>query len=111
MITTEKQPRFIKLYSKFCVKCVKPQDFAVFEHYCMTKGYRLEVIRTSFDPKMHEEATKIWGSDTYVMFIHSNDTNMDFDYAMEKLKNGQDLFEEDFVQEVKSKPVKRTKKK
>lgn len=84
----------VTIYSKFCVPCVRGDDFKELETYCRNRNVVVEIRRTTYQPAIHREATDIWGDDRYTMFlVLRNGMKYDFDYAMELIRSGVELFE------------------
>lgn len=105
------EEKTVKLYTKFCVECVRGEGLRVLRSYLNEKRLRLEIIRTTYRPLLHAEASKAWGGEDYVMFLEHGKKRIDFDYAIECLDNGKDIFGEDKVNITKKKPARRGKRK
>jgi len=103
------------VWSKFCVQCIRPEEWKRFEKYCQLKGWFITVCRTTYLPKLHEQATSIYGSENYTMFMQKDKMIYDFDYAIKKIDDGEELFTEELpnkkVDIKKTKPAKRGKRK
>lgn len=103
------------VWSKFCLPCIRQEAWSRFEKYCQSKGWLITMCRTTYLPKLHEQATSIWGNENYTMFVQKGGDYYDFDYAMEKIDNGEELFVEKLPEKKidikKTKPVKVGKKK
>ena len=103
------------VWSKFCLPCIRPEAWSRFEKYCQSNGWLITMCRTTYLPKLHEQATSIWGNENYTMFVQKGSDYYDFDYAVEKIDNGEELFVEKLPEKKidikKTKPVKVGKKK
>lgn len=111
-----KSNEIVRIYSKFCVPCVKGEKYKELEEYCRERNVVLEICRTTYQPALHEEATRIWGDEKYVMFLSLlSGKKYDFDEAIELIEEGVELFEEKPIVEkkpkVKKKPIKKGKAK
>lgn len=100
----------VVIFSKFCVPCVKGEAYHRLEHYLNVNGYDWKVVRTTYLPKLHEAASRVWGGDDYTIFLYQNGRTLDFDYAVERIDKGLELFEDDEMR-TKKKPVRKGKKK
>lgn len=101
----------IVIFSKFCVPCVKGEAYTELENYLNSNGYDWKVVRTTYLAKLHQEATKKWGDENYTIFLYQNGKSIDFDYAIEKIRNGEKLFAEVEQPKPKAKPVRKGKAK
>lgn len=59
----------IVLYSKFCIKCMWPEELRRFQEYVVRNGYSYEFRRTAYRPKWHKEASEIYGGEDYTVFF------------------------------------------
>lgn len=100
----------VVIFSKFCVPCVKGESYKRMERYLNMNGYDWKVVRTTYLPKAHQEATAKWGSDNYTIFLYQNGKTLDFDYAVAMIDKGEELFREE-KPKTKSKPIKKGKAK
>ena len=99
--------KVITVYTKFCIDCVRQEEMKTLVSYCRDKGYDLEVVRTTYRPQLHEEATALWGGDeTYTMFVYEDGFSTDFDEYIRKIKEP-----ESWDLKTKTKPAKKTKRK
>lgn len=101
----------IVIFSKFCIPCVKGEAYTELENYLNSNGYDWKVVRTTYLEKLHQEATKKWGDEKYTIFLYQNGKSIDFDYAIEKIRNGEKLFAEVEQPKPKAKPVRKGKAK
>lgn len=110
-----KSNEIVTIYSKFCVPCVKGDDFKDFEDYCRIRNVPVEVRRTTYQPKLHEEATEIWGDEFYTIFVRfRNGKKYDFDEVIKMIKDGKELFDEEAEKKtirIKKKPIVKGKNK
>lgn len=105
----EQNLKQITIFSKFCIPCVKGEAYTELENYLNRNGYDWKVVRTTYLPKLHEEATKKWGDEKYTVFLYQNGKSIDFDYAIERIRSGEQLFEEVKQVKPKAKPIKKGK--
>lgn len=96
------------LYTKFCVKCIAPDDLQSLKNWCESNNHTLEIVRTTYRPEAHKEASLYWGEGNYTMFVRdeTEGVNTEFFEFVKKLK------EKDEPKTIKkAKPVKEGKKK
>lgn len=108
----------IKIYTKFCVKCIRPLELEAMQKWALENtGHPIEVLRTTYRPALHQEAAILWGEDNYTSFVTIEGNNIDFDEFYKRIKEGakmQDFLiygEPKFVSKTKKKPVKKVKAK
>lgn len=110
-----KSNEIIRIYSKFCVPCVKGDRFKELEAYCRDRGIVLELCRTTYQPALHQEATKIWGDENYTIFLRlRNGKLFDFDEAAKIIEDGGELIVEKPTEKkvkIKKKPITKGKNK
>lgn len=102
------------VWTKFCVPCVNREGWDLFEEYCKKNGYIATMIRTTYLPQLHEQATALYGSENYTIFIQKDGQLLDFDYAVSKIRAGEELFVEPIPEKtvrIAKKPIKRGKRK
>ncbi len=58
----------ITVYTKFCLSCVMPEFWDMFQKEALKQGYNIKVCRTTYRPFAHKKATEIWGGDDYTAF-------------------------------------------
>lgn len=85
----------LTIYSKFCVKCLWPQELQSIEAYAKNNNMNVLQVRTVLDSKLHQIATSLWGNADYTAFVYDGENAV-------ALKQ--------FLDEHKTKPVKRTKR-
>jgi len=56
------------VYTKFCLPCVMPEFWDMFQKEALKQGYGIKVCRTTYRPFAHKKATEIWGADGYTAF-------------------------------------------
>lgn len=107
----------IIVWSKFCVSCIDTEAWELFEKYCKRKGWTHTTKRTSYIQEAHEQATALYGSPDYTIFLQKGRAIMDYFHAINAIKDGKELFEDmdlppnKKVNIKKTKPVKKGKKK
>lgn len=105
----------ITIYTKWCIKCVRPEGFALVKAWCNANNYGLVIKRTAYRPKLHKEASIYWGDEHYQMFIRDENTgvSIDFDEFTTRIVDNVDPLtqESTFKEKTKKKPVKGGKKK
>lgn len=97
----------LNLYTKVCLPCVDKKLWEGFQKAVWSAGYELNVIRTTYAPELHQEATKIWGGEDYLAFIIGPNGD-----AL-TIKEAKKMFEEikdKLVKAGKSKPVRKGNK-
>ena len=85
----------ITIYTKFCVKCLYPEQFTTVKRWCIENEVQLDIIRTTYRPAVHEMASIYYGSDKYTVYGRTEDGKIyDFlDLAGEITNNnGKDIF-------------------
>lgn len=101
------------IYTKICLHCVYGEMFQNTMNRMHKKGMYENVLRTQYLPKLHEEATKLYGNENYVAFVYFPDTGkvVDFYEYMIQLENEENSTEEKTVKTnvVKKKPTSKTK--
>lgn len=109
-----------KIYSKFCLPCIAEKELKAVQQWALsTFGSTIEVVRTTYRPKLQEEANKIFGGVNYLAFIASFDDKgnvvnaQDFwDFAdLIKGNNMEQSKAAGFMTQAKKKPAKVAKKK
>lgn len=96
----------MKIYTKLCIQCVAPQALESIQRWAVQNYHQpFEVVRTTYRPKLHEEATAIYGAPDYTFFIEMDGKVHDFYEFANKVKEGGPMFK------TKAKPVKKGKKK
>ena len=96
------------LYTKFCVKCVAPDELQKLKNWCETNKHTLDIVRTTYRPEAHKEASSFWGEENYTMFVRDENEEKNVDFY-EFIKN---IGEKDQPKRIKkSKPVKEGTKK
>lgn len=89
------------VYTKFCLNCIMPDFWRMFQKEAVRQGYSLETIRTTYRPFAHKKASSIWKSDDYFAFVVFPDG------GVFKLEGAMDMWQE----KAKNKLVKSGKKK
>lgn len=56
------------VYTKFCLPCIAPEFWDMFQKEALKQGYEIKVCRTTYRPFAHKKATEIWGDDGYTAF-------------------------------------------
>lgn len=109
-----------KIYTKFCLPCIANQELKLVQEWALKNfGTEIEVVRTTYRPKLQEEANKIWGDVKYLAFIVALDdggkvvNKQDFWEFADLIKG--DAMEQTkgatFMAKAKKKPAKSAKKK
>lgn len=94
------------VWTKFCIPCVNPDGWVSFEEYCKHRGITVTVFRTTYIKDLHDRASAIWGGEDYKMFVQYNKAILNFDYAVNQIKEGKELFADSIAdEEAKEKPV------
>lgn len=97
----------LTIYSKVCLPCVLKDEWQKFRRAALEAGYELDVARTTYDSKLHDEASKLWGSDSYTAFIIApNGEALNINEAKKMFEDIKDKL----VKAGKTKPVRKGKK-
>lgn len=76
--------RKIKIYTKFCLACQWPKETDIINRWADKYGFKIKVIRTTYRPARHAEASRLWGNDGYQAFVNYRGINTRFvDFAEE----------------------------
>ena len=59
----------INVYTKVCLPCVDKKEWREFQRLVWDAGYEINVVRTTYDKALHQEATELWGSENYIAFV------------------------------------------
>lgn len=109
-----------KIYTKFCLPCIAEKEIKLVQEWALKNfGHTIEVVRTTYRPKLQEEADSIFGSVNYLAFIVSLDdkgnvvNKQDFWDFADLIKGGsmEQSKGADFMAKTKKKPAKPAKKK
>lgn len=104
--------KVIKIYTKFCIDCIRSEEMKILLPYCRENGFDVEIVRTSYRPKLHDEASRLWGGEDYTMFLVYGGERIDFDYAIEQIRKGIGIFKTEKKANVtKKKPTNKGKAK
>lgn len=58
----------LDIYTKVCLPCVMDKDWTRLQLRLIHAGYKLHVRRTTYDPSLHKQASKLWGDENYLAF-------------------------------------------
>lgn len=58
----------IKIYSKVCLNCVYKGEWEKIRKAIWGAGYEITTYRTTYDSKLHQKATELWGNPEYIAF-------------------------------------------
>ncbi len=97
----------LNLYTKVCLPCVDKKLWEGFQRAVWSAGYELNVIRTTYAPELHQEATKIWGGEDYLAFIIAPNGEA---LTINEAKKMFEEIKDKLVKAGKSKPVRKGKK-
>ena len=97
----------LNLYTKVCLPCVDKKLWEGFQKAVWSAGYELNVIRTTYAPELHQEATKIWGGEDYLAFIIAPNGEA---LTINEAKKMFEEIKDKLVKAGKSKPVRKGKK-
>lgn len=97
----------LNLYTKVCLPCVDKKLWEGFQKAVWSAGYELNVIRTTYAPELHQEATKIWGGEEYLAFIIAPNGEA---LTINEAKKMFEEIKDKLVKAGKSKPVRKGKK-
>lgn len=98
----------LEIFSKVCLPCVMGDDWTRIQAKLIQKGYRLKVRRTTYDPRLHEIASGLWGGDNYLAFASFRDGKV---VALGALESMIDDLKDKRVKAGKSKPVRKKRSK
>ena len=97
----------LNLYTKVCLPCVDKKLWEGFQRAVWSAGYELNVIRTTYAPELHQEATKIWGGEDYLAFIIAPNGEA---LTINEAKKMFEEIKDKMIKAGKSKPVRKGKK-
>lgn len=74
------------IFSKFCLKCMWPNEAQRFTNWAAKNNVKVTVKRTAYRPSYHREATELYGSEDYMAFVYMDGKVTDLVSWAEKTK-------------------------
>lgn len=97
----------ITIYTKVCLPCVYKGRWTDIQRSVWRAGYDMKIVRTTYAPELHKEATTLWGADNYIAFaIMPNGEAV----AVGRIKRMFEDIHDKMIKTGKSKPVRKEKK-
>lgn len=103
----------VNIYTKFCLECIDSEGLDIVRHWAMKNKLVVSVVRTTYRPKLHGIASKIYGNERYTIFANIGDEVLEWGDLLTEIKEDEGrgllgLFGKKNV--VKKKPVVEGKK-
>jgi hypothetical protein len=76
----------IVIYTKFCLECIDGEGLDIVRHWAMKNKLLVSVVRTTYRPKLHEIASKIYGNERYTIFAHIGNEVIEWSDLLTEIK-------------------------
>ena len=100
----------IEIYTKVCLNCVMKDEWNDIQRTMRAKGYTWRVFRTTYQPSLHQKASKLWGDDNYIAFAVLPDGGRVAIGGLKDKMNEPEQINDKLVKPGKTKPVRKGKK-
>lgn len=102
--------KVITIYTKFCLKCVSKDGYRTVQEWCFNNGYSLEIVRTSYRPLAHQEASAFYGSEKYTIFARIDGQNIEWEDLLCDIKENDGKRINEYAGVAKAQNVAKTKR-